>query len=236
MRTLFLVLLMLNLVLFAWVRGTFGAGPLNGREPSRLEQQIAAERIRVLTEPDVQQLEKRASETKPAAPAPAAALPLDAMVSCMEIGEFVGDAQLARLRDKLAELKLTDRASEQSRERPGWFLVYLPPEKTLADAEQRLEQLRAQGLRDLFVLRDEGPLRFGIAVGSFRDRDLARKQVALLERRGVKGARVGESPTAVRSTRVLIRGAEAAAIRQLQEAQKDFPQQKLQPCTPEPTT
>jgi hypothetical protein len=236
MRTLFLVLLMLNLALFAWVRGTFGAGPLNGREPSRLEQQIAVERIRVLTERDVQQLAKRASETKPAAPAPVGALPLDATVSCMEIGEFVGDAQLARLRDKLAELKLTDRASEQSRERPGWFLVYLPPEKTLADAEQRLEQLRAQGLRDLFVLRDESPLRFGIAVGSFRDRDLARKQVALLERRGVKGARVGESPTAVRSTRVLIRGAEVAAIRQLQEAQKDFPQQKLQPCSPEPAT
>src|SRR5258708_29570921 len=229
MRTLLLVLLMLNLALFAWVRGTFGGGPLSGREPSRLEQQIAAERIRVLTERDVQQLEKRASETKLAAAAPGAALPLDATISCMEIGEFVGDAQLERLRDKLAELKLTDRASEQSRERPGWFLGYLPPEKTLADAEQRLRAVRGQGLRDLFVLRDEGPLRFGIAVGSFRDPDLARKQVALLERRGVKGARVRESPTAVRSTRVLIRAAQAAAIRQPQEPQNDFPQQWPQP-------
>jgi hypothetical protein len=235
MRTLFLVLLALNLALFGWLRGMFGAGPISGREPSRLEQQIAAERIRVLTDRDVQQLEKRASDTKAAA-ASAAALPLDAAVSCMEIGDFISDAQLTRLRDKLAELKLTDRASEQSRDRPGWFLVYLAPEKTLADAEQRLEQLRAQGLRDLFVLRDEGALRFGIAVGSFRDRDLARKQVAQLERRGVRGARVADSPTAVRSIRVLIRGADAAAIRQLQEAQKEFPQQKLQPCSPEPST
>jgi hypothetical protein len=231
MRRLFLLLLALNLALFGWLRGLFGAFPGGGREPARLEQQIAAERIRVLTDREVQQLEKRALEAKAAAPAAAAA---DSIVSCVEIGEFASDAQLVRLRDKLAELKLTDRASEQTRERPGWYLVYLPAERTLADAEQRGEQLRAQGLRDVLVFKEEGALRFAIGLGSFRDRDLARKQVAQLERRGIKGARVAENPTTVRTTRVLIRGADAAAIRQLGEVQKDFPQQKLQPCVPEP--
>lgn len=227
MKRLFLGLLLLNLALFGWLRG---AHPGGGREPARLDQQVAAERIRVLTDREVQQLEKRAGEAKTAAAPGLVPLQPEATVACVEIGEFVNDAQLARLRDRLAALKLTDRASEQTRERPGWYLVYLPPEKTLSDAEQRAEQLRAQGLQDLVVYK-EGALHFAIGVGSFRDRDLARKQAAQLERRGIKGARVADNPGTVRSTRVVIRGADAAAIQQLENAQKDFPQQKLQPCT-----
>jgi len=231
MRQVFLVLLLLNVVLFGWLRGWFGQS-VSGREPGRLDQQIAVERIRVLTEREVQQVEKRAHDAK-ASPAPAAALAPDTTVACVEIGEFANDAQLARLRDRLATLKLTDRVSEQTRDRPGWYLVYLPAERTFADAEQRTEQLRAQGLQDLLVFK-EGTLRFAIGIGSFRDRDLARKQVVLLDRRGIKGARITDNPTTVRSTRVLIRGADAAAVRQLEDAAKDFPQQKVQPCSETP--
>jgi len=93
--------------------------------------------------------------------------------------------------------------------------------------------LHAQGLQDLLVFK-EGTLRFSIGIGSFRDRDVARKQVALLDRRGIKGARITDNPTTVRSTRVLIRGADAAAVRQLEDAAKDFPQQKVQPCSETP--
>jgi hypothetical protein len=228
MKKLFLALLLVNVVLAAWLRGLFGA-PGQGREPGRLEQQIAAERIRVLTDQEVQQIEKRAGEAKPAAPPGLAPLQPEATVACVEIGEFVNDAQLVRLREKLTALRLTDRASEQTRERPGWYLVYLPAEKSLFEAEQRAEQLRSQGLQDLVIYK-EGQLRFSIGLGSFRDRDLARKQVTQLERRGVRGARVADNPSSVRSTRVLIRGADSALIQQLVDAQKDFPQQKLQPC------
>jgi hypothetical protein len=234
MRTLFLILLALNLALFGWLRGLFGTFPVSGREPARLDRQVAAERIRVLTEAEVRQIERRAGEAKVAAAVAAAALPADTTVGCVQIGDFASEAPLVRLRDKLSELKLTDRASEQTKERPGWYLVYLPSENTLADAEQRGEQLRAQGWKDVLVFKEEGALHFAIGLGSFRDREAARKQVVQLERRGVKGARVAENPTTVRTTRVLIRGADAAAVRQLEAAQKDFPQQKLQACVPEP--
>jgi hypothetical protein len=232
MRKIFIGLVVLNLVLFAWLRGWFGTYPVSGREPARLEQQIAAERIRVVTDSEVQQLERRARDTKAAPPSATASSP-ESVASCLETGEFSSDAQLVRLRDKLAELKLADRSSELVKDRPGWYLVYLPAEKTQADADKRAEQLRAQGLRDVLVMKEEGALHFAIGLGSFRDRDLARKQVTLLERRGVKGARVADNPTTVRSTRIQVRGAEAPAIRQLEEALKEFPQQKLQPCAPE---
>jgi cell division septation protein DedD len=226
---LFLGLVLLNLLLFAGLRGMFGTSG-SGREPARLEQQVAQDRIRVLTEQEVDQLDRRTREAKPV-PAPVVApIASDATVSCLELGEFTNDAQLTRLRDKLAALKLMDRASEQTRDRPGWYRVYLP-QRTLSEAEQRAEQLRAQGLLDPVVYR-EGTFRFSIGLGSFRDRDSARKQVTQLERRGVRGVRVADNPSTERSTRVLIRGADAASVRQLEDVQKDFPQQKLQPCTP----
>jgi len=233
MRALFLTLLALNLALFALLHGWFGTVPVSGREPARLDQQIAAERIRVLTDREVQQLERHAGEPAGSA-ATTPTLALDGAGSCVQIGDFVGDGQLGRLREKLAELKLTDRAAEQNKELPGWYLVYLPPPaKSLAEAEQRADQLRAQGVRELLVLKEEGE-RYAISLGSFRDRDLAARQVAQLERRGVRGARVGDKPTTVRGTRVLIRGADAPALQQLEALQKEFPQQKVQPCAAEP--
>lgn len=225
MRTLFLLLLLLNLALLGWIKGMFGAYPVNGREPGRLERQVAPDRVRMLTDRDVQQLQRRAAQ----APAPDA-------LACLEIGDFPGDGQLERLRGRLAALKLADRASELTQENPGWYRVYLPPARSLAEAEGRAAELREQGVRDLLILKDEGALRYAISLGSFRDRDLARKQLALLERRGIKGARVADNPTVVRSTRVRIRGADAASAKQLEELQKDFPQQKVQPCGPEATS
>jgi len=40
----------------------------------------------------------------------------------------------------------------------------------------------------------------------------------------------------VRSTRVLIRSADVATLQQLDKLQKEFPQQKLQPCAAEGAT
>ncbi len=227
MRALFLLLLLLNLALFAWLHAWFGAFPVRGPEPTRLDQQIAAERIRVLTDREVQQLERRAGEAKRTA----SATPLpDAAGPCVQIGEFIGEVQLARVREKLTETKLADRASVRSRELPGWYQVYVPPARSLADAEQRADQLRAQGLREPLVVKEEGELRYAISLGWFRDRDAAVRQAALLDRRGAKGARAADKPATVRSTRVLIRGADTAVMQQVEALQKEFPQQKVQAC------
>src|SRR3989442_1051978 len=81
----FLGLLLLNLAVFGWLRGPNRGG---GGEPARLDQQVAAERIRVLTDREVQQLEKRAGEAKTAAAPGLVPLQPEATVACVEIGEF----------------------------------------------------------------------------------------------------------------------------------------------------
>jgi hypothetical protein len=236
MRALVLSLFLLNLALFGWLRGMFGVFPSAGREPGRLDQQIAPDRVRVLTDREVQQLRRRANETSatpPAvAPPPVAPAP-DFAGACVEIGDFSGDGVLPRLREKLTELRLTDHASEQIVELPGWYLVFVPPAKSRAQAERRAEELRAQGVRDVLVILGNGPLRFAISLGSFRDPDLAHKHQAQLERRGVKDAQVSDNPTSVQVTRVRVRAINATTVAELQVLKKDFPQQKVQPCPPE---
>jgi hypothetical protein len=64
MKLAFLILLLLNLALFAWQQGTFGRVGESGREPERVARQIEPERFRVLTEKEVQKLRERASQAK----------------------------------------------------------------------------------------------------------------------------------------------------------------------------
>ncbi len=234
MRALALLLLMLNLALFAVLRGLFGELPASGREPARLEQQIAPERIRVLTDRDVQLLRRRAGESAAAAAAPAPGAAAAEPTGCMEVGDFAGDGALARLRDRLGELKLAEHVSEQAQEVAGWYALSVPAGKSRAEAERRAEELRGPGARDPLVVALGASGRFEIELGDFRDREAARKVLAQLERRGVKGARVADSSAAVQITRVRIRGLEAAALQQLEALQKDFPQQKMQACAPAP--
>lgn len=64
MKLAFLILLLVNLALFAWQQGAFGRFGESGREPERVARQIEAERFRVLSDKDVQKLRERAAQTR----------------------------------------------------------------------------------------------------------------------------------------------------------------------------
>ena len=78
------------------------------------------------------------------------------------------------------------------------------------------------------MLKD-GPMRLGVSLGSFRDAELERSQLASLEKRGVQNARL--SQTAVSATRFQLRDLDAAASKQLAAIAKEFPAHGLHACT-----
>jgi len=80
------------------------------------------------------------------------------------------------------------------------------------------------------------PPRFTLLLGAWRDRDQARKQIARLERRGFKGLQAADGPSSMQTTRIRLRGLDAAATAQVNALQADFPQQKLQACAVEPAS
>ena len=235
MKLAFLLLLLANVAVYAWQQGAFGTLPESGREPARVARQIEPERIRVLTPPEVQQLRDKAREqasSRPLAVVPPfslATLDLSSGQACAELGDFYG-AELARVRARLEALDLGERLATRSVEVTGLSLVHLAPAKTRADADRAVADLRKQGVRDLAVITDNTPLRFGISLGAFRDADLARAHLADLEKRGVKGARLTDKAT-LTGTRFVIKGVDTETADKLQAVQKDFAPSKFSACT-----
>ena len=219
MRAAFLLLLLANIALFAWHKGLFGSAAEAGREPQRLDRQIAPERIRVLT-PD--QLAALRGSTVVAGDGAAGT------AACLEFGDF-DEAGLARVQSRLAALGLAERLRPRRVGTAGWFVVYLPPLPSRAQADQAAQDLRSRGVRDLVIMGPNSPMPNAIVLGSFRDPELAQRHQAELARRGVGGVQTTQRATA-EATRLEIRDVDAALARQLAEIQKEFPQSQLGPC------
>jgi cell division protein FtsN len=128
-------------------------------------------------------------------------------------------------------LVAADRIEARSVEAVGWYMVYVPPFKTRAEAERAAAQLREQGVREFIVIGDNSPMRFGIALGSFRDQDLANRHLADLQKRGVKAARVADKPSTVPATRFVIRGVDPVLATALTDLQKEFNAARLVVCS-----
>jgi hypothetical protein len=225
MKLAFLLLILLNLALYAWQQGAFGRLAESGREPERISLQIEPERIRALSEKEVAVLRDRANTAAPRASAPAAE---SATQACVEFGDFSG-AEVARAEAALSRLGLGARQSARIVEVPGWYQVLMPPFKTRAEADRRADALRKLGVRDVLVI-GEGPLRFGLGLGSFSTQDAARAHAAALETQGVKGVRISEQQSTISVTRFQLREVDAALNQQFATIQKDFPAQSIRPC------
>jgi hypothetical protein len=225
MKLAFLLLVLLNLVLYAWQQGAFGRFAESGHEPERISLQIEPERIRALSEKEVVVLRDRASTAAPRASAPAVDT---ATPACVEFGDF-GGAEVARAEAALSRLGLGSRQSARIVEVPGWYQVFMPPFKTRAEADGRADALRKLGVKDVLVIGD-GPLRFGLGLGSFRTQDAARAHAAALETQGVKGVRVSDQQSTISVTRFQLRDVDSTLAQQLATIQKDFPAQSIHPC------
>lgn len=232
MKLVFLLLLLLNVALFAWQQGAFGHFAEGGREPERIARQLQPDRIRVLTEKDVQELRERASQARvaSAAAAPAPTPPdLSLPQACVEFGDFLS-TEVARVEAALLQLGLGSRQTARPVEVPGWYMVYLPPFKTRPEAERAAADLSKRGVKELLVL-GEGPLKLGISLGSFRDPELARAHAATVEKLGVQNVRVSDKPSPVTATRYQLRELDAAAAQRLASIRKEFPAQSVRPCS-----
>ena len=223
MKLAFLALFLANVLLYAWQQGLLGFTPETGREPQRTAQQIAPESLHVLTAAEIAKLRSVVQPGKDSA--------VMLAQSCLEFGDFSGEV-LAQVQPRIDVLGLKDRLATVQVEAPGWYLVYMPPMKTRAEADARARDLRQQsGVKDLFVIGEASPMRNGIALGSFRDRELASGFLAELESRGVKGARMADKPSTVGATRFRVRDVDPTLAQQLTRLQEEFPQQKLTPCS-----
>jgi hypothetical protein len=179
MRLLFLLLVLANVVFFAYARF---AGEPGARDPGAVARQMEADKIRVLTP------EQMAARTRSG---PAAS----GDRSCIEWGAFSpGDFGAAR-----AVAETIARGTEFTERRvgppTGWW-VYVPPLETRGAANTRLADLKRQGIEDVSIVVEDPKYANGLSLGVFASEDAAAKRLAEVRKRGVKaemGAREASS-------------------------------------------
>lgn len=207
MRILVFLLLLANVTLFLYIQlDRAGSG-----EAARLGQQVQADKIKLLTPQQVAAL----------GPAKVAAL----ADVCVEWGPL-SESERTRAEAGLASLELGRLLTQRKVEAIGNYWVFLPPLPNKPAADKRVEELRAQGIRDVFAV-DSGPQRFAVSLGVFRSEEAAQARLASLQAQGVKTARVGPRVQALPQVALVVRDPPAPVIVRLKELQTDFPGSEL---------
>ncbi|RNF29468.1 hypothetical protein NM04_17760 [Massilia aurea] len=200
LKFVFWALLAANAALLAYGQGVLGQPGAGEREPARLKNQLAPERITQLTAVEAKRAldeaeqEEAGEAAQPAAapPTPAAPVAVAAnLVACVQAGPFsAGDAR--RFETRVASLDLAARQSrvEVPFQEVTSRLVYLPPNGGREGAQRRSAELKERGVENFYIMQGDSPLRWAISLGVFKTDSAAQKLVAQLQRQGVRGVQV----------------------------------------------
>jgi len=217
MRTFFFLLLLANVVFFAY--GRLGDVLFPG-ESQLLQQQINPQAIRVL----------------PAAQlAKAAAVKREKTVACLEWGAFVG-GEAGRAEEALAPLAVLAPGAKLAQRRVDetatWW-VFMPPQGSRQAATIKTAELKRLGIEDYFIVQEDPKFRFAISLGVFRTQEAARNRLEQLRSKGVHTAQVGARDTQVQKIWFQVRDVPEAAVAKLNELKQGFPGSELKECAAE---
>lgn len=199
MRTAFLLLVMANLMFFAWSLGYFGE-PANGREPQRMSNQLRPESIRLLNEP-----------------ATAKMLPAADAQTCKRWSGFTSSLAAEALKIELQAAlgggggwKITLPTLPAVTE--TW--VGIPSLATTAALEKKRGELIAAKFSDLTTVEDSKGGPFSILISKFADEAEAKR---FLEAQSKN----------LRTARIINRPREADAVVEVVGPTKEFDQRTV---------
>ncbi|OIR06840.1 sporulation related domain protein [mine drainage metagenome] len=212
-RTVFALLILANLVFFAWGQGYFGTRG-NGREPQRLAEQLSPEKLRV-------------TSTLVAAATPPAAAPPQA---CRQV-DGLGAAEAERLRVQAGaqapDLQLAAKTAERQ---PDGYWVLIPSLADRQAAEKKLAELKRLGVSDYSLMTAAGPNQFAISLGLFQSKQAADERLQTLAGRGVRSAQVQARVQTAVGVQLVIRGPADSLAHELPQLLTSFPAASVTDC------
>ena len=179
MRAAVVLLILVNLALFAYARLDRAARS----EADRLSEQVAPERIKLMTPRDV-----------------AAVVP--PKLVCLEWGPFA-DTDRPRAQGELEALVSARQVSQRALAGDALYWVNLGGMPTRAAADRRAADLRGQSIGDLSVV-DYPHGQFTVSLGMFRTEAAANTRAETLAARGVIGTHVEPRPQGTSPQSVLV--------------------------------
>jgi hypothetical protein len=245
LKILFGLLVLINGGLFAFHQGYLDAWNPAGHEPSRLTQQLNADKLKLISPTAARPVaESAASSAAPSAapsiapPVAVAAAPAKNPVSadkiadvpaCTEVGNFdVADAK--RFETQLATLSLGERLTRRPIQQNVQSIVYIPSLANKEAADKKIDELKKLGIKDFFVIQDHSALQWGISLGVFKSEEAARNHLAALTKRGVHSARIGTYGGAENKVAFQLRGLDASTKNSVEKIKENFPHQEWREC------
>ncbi len=188
-RLIFFLLLLANLMFFAWSHGYFGIAE-EGREPQRLTSQLAPEKLRILSREPAPSASGWATTATPADNNPAA----DAATTtaCRLVNDLsIEEAQQLQLKatEKLPDLKTQLKPIEIP---PGYW-TFIPPQPTQVFVDKKMAELKKLNIpnfADFQPILEEGPDKFAISLGMFDEEAAANAHLKNLAKYGVRSAKL----------------------------------------------
>ena len=190
MKTLVFLLVFVNLLFYAFTGGYFGRS--GNPDAGRVEQQLAAERVRIVARGDQPPPKGRngSADKQPGETAPARSEPEEMCLSWERLPAAEADQLASTLAEKLVGVRVERRAVAS--EGSGWW-VFVPPQASKAEADKKAGELKELGIKDYFVIQ-EGPNRFAISLGVLSTEKGGLDLLAELKAKGVKSAKAGPRP------------------------------------------
>jgi hypothetical protein len=218
-RLLFFLLLVANLAfgLHVWLSAGAAAPDLSKRERNAEQARIVAV---VPPATAAQQAERTRQQVQSLSGA-----------ACVEFAGFSAE-ELPRAREALAAMQLGDRLAERKVEEVTRHWVFVPPARDRRAAEQTIATLRKLGVNDLSLRPDQS-----ISLGVFSTEEAARRHLAMLDAKGVKGAQVGPFARESKDTMFVVRDPDSELVSRLALLARDHAASTLRavPCpAPEP--
>ena len=146
--------------------------------------------------------------------------------ACVEFSGIAA-ADMARGREAFAAFKLGDRLTERRVEEITRHWVFIGPLRDRRTAEDRMTQLRRQGIGEMSIRPDNA-----ISLGVFSTEEAARRFLGSMEGKGVKDAQSGPFVKETREIAMLVKEPDTEMLARLTLLQRDFPaaQRRAVPC------
>lgn len=211
MRVIFFALLLANALMAAAI---YLHVP-SGADAGLLQQQIEPQRIRIVP----------LQEARASTPAPT-----PAVAACLE-WRGLGRTDAERARARLETEGLGAKTSQRIAEQPSRFWVYLPPAPGREETNRRIDQLKAAGLADYFLVQDPGRWRNALSLGLFRSEAAAQKFLDEVRTKGFDYAELSERGPNQESVTLVVRDPSDDEAARVAALRADFPDSELKATT-----
>lgn len=226
MRTVVLLLLVANLVL--WGAIELDDGPAPGTEPERIAQQIAPEQLKIVGRGEPPPAPTQPPVQPPAKPAEAASASPPVPLACASypgLAEATADAIFPLITRRSPELMV---ARDRDQIHVSGFRVLIDRFGSRSQAQRKARELQGLGVSDYNVIGRGGVWR--VSLGVFSTESAARKRLSALRKQGVRDAEIQAISYPDSRERVTASGPADAVARAREAVRVEHPDLVVEEC------